>query len=155
MSNSQKKDEKEIFTAAVELKTPAEREAYLDNACGADLDLRARITALLDAREKPSQVLDQLIGVLSNDAFFEAWMKQEKDSLDFLPSTYQSLLRGSSSEEKFLTGEILHLGEKNGLATPVNSLLMRKLENMIQSGHIKPIPPETLWNSIDEVKSSV
>jgi serine/threonine protein kinase len=61
MSNSQKKDEKEIFTAAVELKTPAEREAYLDNACGADLALKARITGLLDAREKPSHVLDQLI----------------------------------------------------------------------------------------------
>ncbi|MFW9795366.1 MAG: ketopantoate reductase family protein, partial [Candidatus Thorarchaeota archaeon] len=101
------------------------------------------------------RVLDQLIGVLSNDAFFEAWMKQEEDSLDFLPSTYQSLLRGTSSEEEFLTGEILYLGNKSGLATPVNSLLMQKLENMIQSGNIKPIPPETLWKSIDDVKSSV
>ncbi|MFW9767579.1 MAG: ketopantoate reductase family protein [Candidatus Thorarchaeota archaeon] len=101
------------------------------------------------------RVLDQLMTVLSNDASFEPWMKQERDSLDFISSTYQSLLRGSSSEEEFLTGEIVSLGEIYGLATPVNSLLMQKLQNMIHSGNIELISPETLWNSIDNVKSSV
>ncbi len=101
------------------------------------------------------QVLDQLMAVFSNDAFFESWMKQERDSLDFISSTNQSLLRGTPSEEEFLTGEILSLGEKHGLATPVSSLLMQKLQNMIHSGNIEPISPETLWNSIDDVKSSV
>ena len=105
--------------------------------------------------EPSYQVLDQLMAILSNDAFFEAWMKQERDSLDFIPSTYQSLRRGTSSEEEFLTGEILRLGEKSGLATPVNSLLMQKLQNMIKSGKIEPIPPENLWASISDAKSSL
>ena len=100
------------------------------------------------------RVLDQLMAVFSNDALFESWMKQEIDSHDFISSTYQSLLRGTSIEEEFLTGEILSLGEKYGIATPVSSLLMQKLQNMMHSGNIEPISPETLWNSIDIVKSS-
>jgi hypothetical protein len=35
------KDEKSIFTAAKTMKTPAQREAYLDDACGPDSALRA------------------------------------------------------------------------------------------------------------------
>src|SRR5262249_19386293 len=36
-----------VFDAAVELKTPAERAAYLDAACGQDPQLRAEVEELL------------------------------------------------------------------------------------------------------------
>ena len=105
---------------------------------------------------KPNyQVLDQLMNVLDNDSFFAAWLEQERDSLETFPSTYQSLSRGSSTEDEFLTGEVVHLGEKIGLATPVNSLLMQELRNMVQSGKIEPIPPENLWALISDAKSSL
>ncbi len=54
-------DEKSIFEAAVALKTPVQREAYLDAACGSDAVLRARITALLAAREDPTYFLNQFV----------------------------------------------------------------------------------------------
>ena len=41
--------EEEIFLAALEKITPAERQAFLDEACGGDAARRARIQALLDA----------------------------------------------------------------------------------------------------------
>jgi len=50
-------DEKSIFTAAIAMRTPAEREAYLEEACGPDPALRARICALLDARGIESDFL--------------------------------------------------------------------------------------------------
>ncbi len=43
--------EREIFSAALELPTAAEREAYLDRACGHDAELRAAVEALLRASE--------------------------------------------------------------------------------------------------------
>ncbi|MEN6428519.1 MAG: protein kinase [Phycisphaerales bacterium] len=55
------KDEKSIFEAAMALKTPAEREAYLGEACGSDTVLRARITALVVAREDQTYFLNQFV----------------------------------------------------------------------------------------------
>ena len=55
------KDEKSIFAAAVALRTPAERQAYLDEACGSDVALKAGITALLRAREDQTNFLNQFI----------------------------------------------------------------------------------------------
>ena len=101
------------------------------------------------------RVLDQLIAVLSNDAAFEVWLGQESNSIEIYPSTYQSLIRGSSSEIDYLTGEIIRLGEKIGVNTPVNSLLIQKFQNMIQNGKIEHIQPENLWNSIVEAKTPI
>jgi len=39
------KDEKSIFITAQAMKTPAERDAYHDDACGGDSTLRARLSA--------------------------------------------------------------------------------------------------------------
>ena len=44
-------DEKSIFEVVVALKTPVQREAYFDEACGSDAVFRARIIVLLVARE--------------------------------------------------------------------------------------------------------
>jgi serine/threonine protein kinase/tetratricopeptide (TPR) repeat protein len=48
-----------IFAAAVALGTPAERVAYLDQACAGDLALRGRVEALLRADERSEHLLDK------------------------------------------------------------------------------------------------
>ena len=47
-----------IFLAAVE-KTPADRAAYLDAACGSDAELRAQVEALLRSHEEAGSLLEQ------------------------------------------------------------------------------------------------
>jgi serine/threonine-protein kinase len=49
----------EILLSAVEKKTPAERAAYLDGACGPDTDLRALVEDLLQAHEAAGDFLEQ------------------------------------------------------------------------------------------------
>ncbi|MHC4425779.1 MAG: serine/threonine protein kinase, partial [Planctomycetota bacterium] len=55
------KNEKTIFKAVVELKTPAERTAYLDKVCAANPALKARIMALLQAHDDKGGFLEALI----------------------------------------------------------------------------------------------
>jgi serine/threonine protein kinase len=49
----------EILLAALEKKTPAERAAYLDGACGADAQLRAAVEGLLRSHESAGSFLEQ------------------------------------------------------------------------------------------------
>jgi hypothetical protein len=48
-----------IFDAVVELATPAQREAYLDAACGQDSALRAEVEQLLAHDEAAGSFLDR------------------------------------------------------------------------------------------------
>ncbi len=57
----QSKDEETIFKAAAKLQTPAERIAYVRNACGNDSTLLARLTSLLEVHSRKSNLLDVLI----------------------------------------------------------------------------------------------
>ena len=50
--------EETIFAAAIEKASPAERAAFLDGACGGDVELRQRIEALLTAHAKSGDLLD-------------------------------------------------------------------------------------------------
>ena len=50
--------EREIFTAALEKTDPAARSAYLDEACGGNAVLRARVEVLLRAHDRPDSLLD-------------------------------------------------------------------------------------------------
>jgi len=50
--------EKSIFLAAVEIASTSARQAYLDEVCKQDADLRAKVEALLRASEEPRQLLD-------------------------------------------------------------------------------------------------
>jgi len=54
-------DEKSIFKAAMELKTPPERSAYVEKVCAADPALKERILALLKAREHKGDFLEALL----------------------------------------------------------------------------------------------
>ncbi|SMP71796.1 hypothetical protein SAMN06265222_114115 [Neorhodopirellula lusitana] len=51
--------EKTIFLNAIEQEEPAARQAYLDEACGADHELRSRVDALLGAHAEPDHALDR------------------------------------------------------------------------------------------------
>ncbi|XZE53737.1 protein kinase domain-containing protein [Planctomycetaceae bacterium SH139] len=53
------RSEKTIFLQALEQLGPAERIAYLDQACGDDATLRASVEQLLEASELPGNLLDQ------------------------------------------------------------------------------------------------
>src|SRR5262245_33095946 len=50
---------KAVFLAALEKTTPAERAAYLDEACAADASLRGSVEALLRAHDVPDRLLDR------------------------------------------------------------------------------------------------
>src|SRR5262245_28282559 len=50
---------KDLFLAALEKATPADRAAFLDEACAGDAPLRRSVEALLRAHDGPDQLLDQ------------------------------------------------------------------------------------------------
>jgi eukaryotic-like serine/threonine-protein kinase len=47
-----------VFEQAIEIKDPAERQAYLDEACANDLDLRKEVNALLVNHDKAREFLE-------------------------------------------------------------------------------------------------
>src|SRR5262249_21517414 len=49
----------DLFLAALEKPTPADRGAFLDDACAADPALRQRLDALVRAHDRPDPVLDR------------------------------------------------------------------------------------------------
>ncbi|HEY1377967.1 MAG TPA: hypothetical protein VGF55_14295, partial [Gemmataceae bacterium] len=51
-------DEKAVFTAARQLPSAADRRAYLDQTCGSDPDLYARVEALLRVHDKDRSFLE-------------------------------------------------------------------------------------------------
>ncbi len=50
--------EESLFAAALEQATPAERQAFLEEACGGDTALLQRMKVLLAAHEKARGILD-------------------------------------------------------------------------------------------------
>ena len=55
-------NEEDIFSNAIEKKTPEERAAYLNEACAGQAELRAHVEALLDAHENPDSFLSSPVG---------------------------------------------------------------------------------------------
>jgi serine/threonine-protein kinase len=58
MSN-ETKSVKDIFLATVEKPSPADRAAFLDEACAGDAALRGRVEALLKAHDEPGSFLEK------------------------------------------------------------------------------------------------
>jgi hypothetical protein len=54
--------ERVIFEAALDRSDPAERAAYLDEACAGDAELRRRVEELLAARERPGAFTNRPAG---------------------------------------------------------------------------------------------
>src|SRR5262245_30481673 len=49
---------KDVFLAALDKAAPADRAAYLDQACAGDANLRRKVEAMLQAHEQPDALLD-------------------------------------------------------------------------------------------------
>src|SRR5262245_15711184 len=47
-----------VFLTAAEISDPADRAKFLDEACGGDAELRARVEALLHSHDQPDSLLD-------------------------------------------------------------------------------------------------
>ena len=54
-------NEEAIFKAAAKLSAPAEQKAYVEDACGNDSELLARVTSLLEVSGSRNSILDVLI----------------------------------------------------------------------------------------------
>jgi serine/threonine protein kinase len=52
------KDERVVFKAALKIKSPTERVAYLKKVCGSDAELLARVEALLKAHDEAGSFLE-------------------------------------------------------------------------------------------------
>src|SRR5262245_44629683 len=52
-------NEREIFMEALLRQSPAERDAYLNEACGGDVALRRRVEQLLALQDRSSPILDR------------------------------------------------------------------------------------------------
>jgi serine/threonine protein kinase len=59
---------KEIFLAAIEKAAPAERAAFLDEACAGDASLREKVEELLRAHYQPGSFLEKPAAVLGSHA---------------------------------------------------------------------------------------
>ena len=57
--NDREKQEEAIFEQAVQIASDIERAAYLDQACGGDAELRARLEVLLEGHFKGQGFLDR------------------------------------------------------------------------------------------------
>jgi serine/threonine protein kinase len=69
-------DVKSIFGKALELASPVERSAYLDQACGGSADLRREVETLLQAHEEAGDFLQQpaIEAGLTSDAAAGRWL---------------------------------------------------------------------------------
>jgi hypothetical protein len=54
--------EEEVFLAVLDLAGPADRAAYLDQACGVDIEFRRQVEMLLAAHFKTGEFLDKPVG---------------------------------------------------------------------------------------------
>jgi 2-dehydropantoate 2-reductase len=116
----------------------------LEALCGHDLDDDAmKIVKDLDARAKDEAIACyRAEGV--NWASDEEWMQRRQKQVELAPvegrgrgggSTWQSLARGASTlEGDYLNGEIVLLGRKHALATPVNALLQQEAAALARAG---------------------
>jgi sugar lactone lactonase YvrE len=78
-------NQRDIFTAAVQITDPVERTAYLEQACGGDANLRRRVEALIRAHDSAGDFLtrpavEQLAGDVSPPAGREEDVTQHQAS---------------------------------------------------------------------------
>lgn len=76
-------------------------------------------------------------------ALFRALARTRLGSIPMFGSTWQSIVRGSSTEIDYLNGEIVALGAKVGRTTPYNERVVRLVHEVERSGEFHPL--EKLW----------
>jgi 2-dehydropantoate 2-reductase len=100
------------------------------------------------------QDLDIWLGLLKDEARRNGWLSQLSPDIRVHPSTHQGLVRGSTDESDYLTGEIIRLGAQVGTETPVNTLLMQKIRDVLQGSSIEYVESQALWREIEGAKST-
>lgn len=76
-------------------------------------------------------------------ALFRALAHTRLGAIPMFGSTWQSIMRGSSTEIDYLNGEIVALGAKVGHPTPYNARVVQLVREVELSGEF--YPPEKLW----------
>ncbi len=94
--------------------------------------------------------LDMWIGLIKDESKLNPFLSQLPPDTRVHPSTHQSLVRGSTDESDYLTGEIIRLGERIGMETPVNTVLMKEIQNVMQGDALEYMQPEDLWQIIED-----
>src|SRR5579859_6681115 len=92
--------EEQVFLAVLDLANPADRTAYLEKACGGDVEFRRQVEELLTAHFKTGAFLDEPVGkqleagsappqvtLVGNPVADEKKSDEEPDDLRFLQPT--------------------------------------------------------------------
>jgi len=66
--------EETLFAEALALSDPAERAAFLEQACGGDATLRRRVEALLHSHEQAGSFLDKPATEATSDVVSGQWL---------------------------------------------------------------------------------
>jgi len=97
--------EEQVFLAAIDLADPTDRSAYLEKACGGDVELRRRVEELLIAHFKSGAFLDEPVGEqLGTGSAASGWdqvvtrIASRKDGA----ATDENKLAGGSDDLRFL-----------------------------------------------------
>ncbi|MFQ6125215.1 MAG: ketopantoate reductase family protein [Candidatus Heimdallarchaeota archaeon] len=96
--------------------------------------------------------LESFLELLSDEQKIMDWLAHEPSTrlLRFV-STHQSLIRKTADESDFLTGEIVHLGKKINIKSPINSYLLYKIKEIKEKAQIEYITPKALWQALNSL----
>jgi serine/threonine protein kinase len=136
--------EETIFAVALEKRSPAERKAYLDEACGKDLGLRGRVEALLKSHDKAGSYLErpaveQLAPAAGNVTRTEPRGSGGEDALAFLePSDKPGSLGRLGHYEVF---EVLGQGGCGTVVRAFDDKLHRPVAIKIMSAQLAATSP--------------
>ena len=104
------------------------------SAAGLGLDPSAQAQAMRLLSRLPESVPATL---------FRAASKTRLGGIPMFGSTWQSVMRGSSTEVDYLNGEIVALGGRTGRPTPYNARVVELVHEVERSGSFLPL--EELW----------
>jgi len=87
--------------------------------------------------------------ILENEARITDWLSNEPSTkFQRYVSTHQSVIKGKEGESSFLTGEIVHLGEKIGIKTPINSYLIYLIQEQTKRASLKYLSSQEIWQAL-------
>jgi len=82
------------------------------------------------------------------------WFAKIKNGLTeaSYPSMVADIQRGRPTEVEQLNGEIVHLGERAGIPTPVNRKVVELIRRIEGDENAKPMTPDELWAELSSVQ---
>ena len=93
--------------------------------------------------------LSPFLELLEDENKTAKWIANEPSTVfSRFVSTHQSVIRNKPDESSLLTGEIVQLGNKNGINTPINSYLLKQMIELRKTIPLKYNEPKALWKDI-------